>query len=218
MRKRLMALLMLFGIFPISALAVTVDFAKTGALEVRMESASFQNVEISLYQIGAIENENEDLYYRPDGAFAGCTANLNYTSAEEAEQAAEIIHNYILENNLKPIAVRKTDAQGTATFENLNVGVYYAEKSGGSAEIEMLPFLITVPYYQNGELLYTVEVNPKSEIHPQPSPTPQPPSDDKLPQTGVMRWPAAALSIGGCVLIALGAALVFASRRKREKE
>lgn len=210
---------------PLTALAVTVDYAQTGTLQVQLETTSarsdWSGVEISLYRIGEVENPNEDLCYRVSGEFADCAVDLNYTSAHEADSAAKAIGKYIENRQLQPMAKQRTDAKGLAVFDGLSVGVYYAEKSGGTKEIDIIPFIVTIPYYKNGELLYTVPVNPKMEIRPQPTLTPQPttpPDDNKLPQTGVTRWPVVALSIGGCVLIALGAGLILAARRKREKQ
>ena len=209
---------------PLTAQAVTVEYARAGTLQVQLETTSarsdWSGVEISLYRIGEVENPNEDLRYCVSGEFADCTVDLNYTSAHEADAAAKTIGKYIENRRLQPMAKQRTDAKGLAVFDGLNVGVYYAEKSGGTKEIDIIPFIVTIPYYKNSELLYTVPVNPKMEIRPQPTPTSQPttpPSDDHLPQTGVTRWPVVALSIGGCVLIALGTGLILAARRKREK-
>ncbi len=217
MRKCPVLLLMLLCIaLPLPAEAVTVDYTRTGDLRVQMDISS--SVEISLYRIGEVENANEDLRYHTSGEFAPCTVDLNYTSADEAEAAAEIIGQYVSDRQLQPLAVRKSDSDGLVTFENLSVGVYYAEKSGGAKEVSVLPFIVTVPYYKDGELLYTVPVNPKTEILPTPTPTPTPPSDSKLPQTGLTRWPVVALSIGGCLLVALGVVLVLLAGRKQDKK
>lgn len=240
MRKlcKAMAVLMCLGwLMSAQALAVTVDYGRTGALQVQLETTSLREdwsgLEISLYRIGKMENPSGDLYYHVSGAFSDCGVSLDYQNASEAETAARQIEAYIRENSILPIAVMTTDVEGLAEFAGLEAGVYFAHKTGGTAEIDIIPFIVTVPYYKNGELLYTVPVNPKMEIRPTTSPTAtpaptrtpgsdqtpsptNPTSEEKLPQTGVVRWPVVALSIGGCVLIALGAVFIAAGDKRRK--
>lgn len=236
--KALAALMCVGWLITAQGLAVTVDYGRTGALHVQLETASLREdwsgLEISLYRIGEMENPSGDLHYRVSGAFSECDVSLDYQTASEAETAARQIEIYIQEKSILPIAVKATDAEGLAEFTGLDAGVYFAQKTGGTAEMDIIPFIVTVPYYKNGELLYTVPVNPKMEIRPTPSPittstptrtpgsehTPRPTdstSEGKLPQTGVVRWPVVALSIGGCVLVALGVVLIAVTGGKRRK-
>lgn len=214
---------------PLTAQAVTVEYARAGTLQVQLETTSarsdWSGVEISLYRIGDVENPDGDLKYVLSGACADCGVRLDYVTADEADAAAKHIGEYIDQNQVAAMDRRTTDAKGFAAFENLGVGVYFARKEGGTREIDILPFIVSIPYYKGGELLYIVPVNPKMEIRPTPTPqptaTPQPttpPGGGNLPQTGVTRWPVVALSIGGCTLIALGAGLILAARRKREEK
>ena len=179
MRKWLLLLLAVLMCLPMTAYAVDVDYTKSGTLEIELTTShqiSLFGQEISLYRIGEVENPHGDLKYYVSGEFASCNVDLNYTTANEAAEAAQEISDFISAHNIKPSMTKRTDTDGNATFSDLSVGVYFGQKTGGSSEISMLPFIVTVPYYKDTELLYTVPVNPKTEYHPQPTtaPTPEP--------------------------------------------
>lgn len=205
------------------AQAVTVDFKKTGEIQVRLElPADFEHVNIALYHIGKVENAAEDLQYTFLDTFRGCDARLDYDTASEADAAARKIDQYIDQHAIQPIARKTTDGCGRVTFDQLQAGVYFGRKAGGESRLDMIPFIITIPFYQNEELLYQVPVNPKFEIKPTPKPsnTPKPGSEEggKLPQTGVLRWPATALSLLGCAFLLVGLLMIRHDNKNRRKE
>lgn len=229
--KAMAALMCLGWLMTAQALAVTVDYGRTGALQVQLETTSLREdwsgIEISLYRIGEIENPSGDLRYRVSGAFSECGVALDYQNASEAETAARQIEAYISGKAIVPMAVAATDTAGLAVFADLDPGVYFAHKTGGDAQIDLIPFIVSVPYYKDGALLYEVPVNPKMEIRPTPTPEPThtpkpsptnsaPGGGGSLPQTGVVRWPVVALSIGGCVLVALGAVCIAVGGKRRK--
>lgn len=200
-----------------------MDFNRSGEIQVQLEVPSgFRNVDIALYHIGTVNNADGDLLYTFLGTFRGCDARLDYNTASEADAASRKIDQFIEQHAIQPIARRTTNNEGYAVFSPLQAGVYFGRKVGGDSRLDMIPFIITIPFYQNEELLYQVPVNPKFEIKPTPKPsnTPKPGSGEggKLPQTGVLRWPATALSLLGCALLLVGLLLLRRDNKNRRQE
>lgn len=221
-RALLMILMLCSLLWTGAAQAVTVDYQQTGEIQIQLEApAGYLDVEIALYHIGHVGNADGGLQYSYLEAFRGCDASLVYETASEAEAAARIIDQYIDLHGIQPIRKMTTDADGRTTFARLQAGVYFGRKSGGNSQVDMIPFIVTVPYYQDRELLYQVPVNPKIEVRPTPPPTVTPIPDwideEKLPQTGILRWPAAVLSMLGCALLLTGLFLIRHDKERRRK-
>ena len=75
------------------------------------------------------------------------------------------------------------------------------------------PFLVSLPYLEEGEYQYDVASQPKTDLErnvttkPTTSPTTKPAasSGGKLPQTGQLWWPVPVLACGGlgCIVVGL---------------
>jgi hypothetical protein len=71
----------------------------------------------------------------------------------------------------------------------------------------MHPFLVTLPYNNNGEYLYHVTADAKTQLLDSSSVSDgqsSPPTGDKLPQTGQLYWPIPLLVAAGLAFIVLG--------------
>jgi len=226
--RRTAAVLLCAGMIwacPLFAGAVTVDYERTGALDVRLEvtaeRSDWSNVEFSLYRIGDIVNENGGVRYVANEQYAASGVELNFTTGQEAEKGAQLLQRFIQEWSLSPQSAQRTDASGSALFAELEAGVYFVQITDGQGWLTALPFVVAVPRYKSGALLYAVTANPKHTLctpPPSPSPSPTPPPSN-IPQTGVLYWPIVALSAGGCLAILLGVLLVAGKRKgKRGRE
>ena len=198
--------------FSVCALAVTVDYGKNGSISVALETTDerddWSGVQISLYRVGDVDNSNADLHYPINAQFASSGVDLNVTTSAEAEAAAQKLSDFIEQNSIGALSTKTTDQDGKTVFPDLPVGMYFAMKTGGTKYIDILPFIVSVPLYEEKELTYDVTVCPKMEVFPEPTPTPEPSPTPTppphLPQTGVTRWPVIALAWLALLLIVVG--------------
>ena len=105
---------------------------------------------------------------------------------------------------------------GKATFSGLSVGLYLIVQNEAAEGFSKLsPFLVSIPYMEDGQYQYHLTAAVKSELErePEPTPTPPPPSPPpNLPHTGQLNWPVPVLATAGLGLFVLG----FVLRKKEE--
>ncbi len=220
----------LLATYPMSALAVKVDFDRKGNLNVQLEVTAehdWSGVVFSIYRIGDVDNAGGGMRYVLSGAFASAGVSLEYTTSQEAEDAAEALQNFVEEKQIAALATGEVNLAGRVAFTSLPVGVYFGQMTDGPENVLVTPFIVSMPYLKNGSLTYMVPVYPKAEVLLEPTPTPTPTptctptpvpcttSPGTLPQTGVVRWPVVALSVGSGLFIALGVFALIAARKKR---
>jgi hypothetical protein len=217
----------LLATYPMSALGAKVDFTRKGNLNVQLEVTTnhdWSGVVFSIYRIGDVDNTNGGMRYVLSGAFADAGVSLDYMTSQEAEDAADALHNFVEEKHIAPLATGAVNAAGKVAFTDLPVGVYFGQMTDGPDNVLVTPFIVSIPYYKDGSLTYMVPVYPKAEVlEPTPTPTPTAtptpvpytttPGD--LPQTGVVRWPVLALSVGSALFIVLGVFALLAARKKK---
>lgn len=223
----------LLATYPISALAVKVDFDRKGNLDVQLEVTpehDWSGVVFSIHRIGEIDNAGGGMRYFLSGAFERAGVSLDYSTSGEAEVAAEALRKFIAARKIAPLATGAVDSAGRVTFAGYPAGVYFGQMTDGPENAAITPFIVSIPYLKDGNLTYMVPVHPKGEVAPAPTPTPEPTptptpgggggggGGGKLPQTGVLRWPIVALGIGSGALIALGIAALIAARRKKKNQ
>lgn len=112
------------------------------------------------------------------------------------------------DNNLMPMAVKKTGKNGFILFDNLDQGAYLLMKWESDAPelLEMVPALVCLPTcnQENGNLEYAVRVTPKFSWKPDEPVSPPSEPDTQLPQTGMVQWPVPVLIIAGLFVLAIG--------------
>ena len=221
MRKTMMriALTVLALMLTGSALAAGFDMDRAGSLSVRIQTARgqrIQNAVIELYRVGDPRIENSNLAFGLSADFSGSGLSLGDLNAAGL---ADQLSLYAQSTNAEPLAVAVTGEDGLVQFGDLPVGLYLVRQNGFAREeyfTEIAPFLVSVPMTQGGEWVYAVDANPKADTRPEPTASPAPtdaPDDEKLPQTGMLRWPIPALGVGGLLLFSLGWALCFLKKK-----
>ena len=107
---------------------------------------------------------------------------------------------------------------GKANFVGLSTGLYLiVQEKAAKGFSKLNPFLVSVPYMENGEYRYDVTAAIKSELEREPESTPPPstkPDGPKLPQTGQLNWPIVVGVVLGILVIAAGLLLIF--KKKQE--
>lgn len=162
-------LLLIVGAFLLSAKPLQAAEI-TGSIRVEYQGKTKDDEKImlsdtpfTLYEVGAMK----DGKWRLNEIFAKSGISLEGTTASERKAQAEKLYAYVRKNQLSGV-IQKTDKNGVAVFTNLNNRVYLiiqTEKKttaqAGSFNSE--PFLVSIPSEVNGEILYDVRVEVKSE-------------------------------------------------------
>ena len=112
-----------------------------------------------------------------------------------------------------------TDETGEVVFYDLKPAMYLVkriETAEGNEKYSADPMLISVPSFSDNAWTYDVVTTPKfSEVTIREEPEEPEETDDKLPETGQLKWPVPVLVTIGAGLVGSG---VILNRRKNTKE
>lgn len=221
MRKTMMriALTVLALMLACSAMAAGFDMDRKGSISVLIHTAKdvkVPNAKIELYRIGDPSIENSNLVFDLSADFAGSGVSLDDPNSKSL---VETLSDYAESMNVAPVATATTGENGKVMFGDLGVGLYMVKQNGFAKTeyfTEIAPFIISMPMTEDNEWVYAINASPKVNTRPRPTATPEPtdpPTDERLPQTGMLRWPIPVLGIGGLLLFSLGWALCFMKKR-----
>lgn len=139
---------------------------------------AISGAEFYLYKVGEY---NGDKYVLTD-AFKKVWADINSSVAKDEMEAANILHKYAKDNNIKG-RLEITDSNGKAVFSGLGDGVYVIAQEGsvkiGNMIYSSNPFLVKSPsHFEDGN---TIVVEPKYGIDEDHTPdkTENPPDNDE---------------------------------------
>lgn len=218
MRKmRRIALIALAIMLCCTAMAASFDLNRTGSITVVIHTAAdvrVENAKIELYRVGEPVIVDSNLTFELTDAFAESGVSLNDLSAAGLADALAAVE-------AEPVETKVTSANGVVTFSNLTPGLYLVKQNGFSKKMyftQTAPFIVSLPM-TNAEgtgWVYEIEASPKVGELPKPTATPTAtgsPTDEKLPQTGMLRWPIPVLGVGGLLMFSLGWALCFMKKK-----
>lgn len=148
------------------------------AAEVEVEgcelSVTFQEVESAQFQLYRVGEASEDGKLTLTGSYADYPVELNVTTNEAYQTAADTLWGYILRDGLEADYTAETDENGVAKFSDLSDGLYLI--GGQSIETEKGTYVLSaqlwsLPYRANtaDEFTYSVSASPKftfTEIPP----------------------------------------------------
>lgn len=218
MRKRLrslLALLLLLSL-PLSAAAHPVpDERKDGHCSITVtmtyQEKALPGGTLALYKVGDVEEEDGNYSFVPVSAIREDLAQFG--DIQSPELAGKLSK---LEDKLTPVTPlpQKVGENGKVTFPELPFGLYLVvQKTAPAGYGKTEPFLVSLPYLEEGEYQYDVASQPKTDLErdvttePTTSPTTKPAasSGGKLPQTGQLWWPVPVLACGGlgCIVVGL---------------
>ena len=112
---------------------------------------------------------------------------------------------------------------GKAVFADLPTGLYLIVQDEAAEGFSKLsPFLVSVPYMEDGTYRYHVTAAIKSELEREPEseptePPPTEPGDPDLPQTGQLNWPIPLMLVSGLALFLVGWVLRYGKKERYEK-
>lgn len=196
---------------PVSVYAHTVpDIERTdGMIEVVLcdDGAPVVGGELKVVRVGYIYEENGDYSFH---RFVDDAPVEEVQSAATAESMVQFFQSH-KEQYAFDTLVSSVGEEGKVQFQGLEMGLYLIMQdvpAPGYSAIK--PFLVTLPYMQDGEYCYRISSAVKTALEREPVPTePEPtkPSGDKLPQTGQLNWPVPVLAVCGLVCVLIGIAL-----------
>lgn len=142
---------------------VDVSAPCTLSLTYRSDEVSMQSVALSLYHVASVSEEYVISMTEP---FAPTKLSLNGISSQDEWNAVRMtLEGYILANDIAPLAVSSTDADGKVTFDALSPGLYFIPQvcaTIGSDFYRFQSVLISVPNLEeDGKWNYDVSVIPK---------------------------------------------------------
>ena len=228
MRKRLRSLLalLLLVCLPLSAAAHPVpDERKEGHCSITVtmtyQEKALGGGTLALYKVGDVAEEDGNYSFVPVAAIRQDFAQFG--DIQSPELAGKLSK---LESKLTPVTAlpQKVGENGKVTFLDLPFGLYLVvQKTAPAGYGKTEPFLVSLPYLEEGEYQYDVASQPKTDLErevttkPTTSPTTKPASSSggKLPQTGQLWWPVPVLACGGLGCIVVG---LFRRRRAGDED
>lgn len=179
---------------------------------VRYNGEDVKDGTLTAIRVGIVDEEDGDFFFSQE-----MTGNqLTDISSTGAPGTMEEFYRNNKENH-DFYAQTQTVKDGKATFSGLSTGLYLIVQEKAAAGFSKLkPFLVGVPYLENGEYKYEVTAAIKSEVEREPESTPPPSTKQegpKLPQTGQLNWPVPVLAVSGLAIFTLGWFL----RKKEER-
>ena len=205
---------------PALAVSPSVDIDRRGSLNVRiLKTGSSKGVpggKVEIYQITSVVFDPYSGYlHRVSSTYSSVlsrseTQGLTEMTAEDKDALVKRLTDYIAQSEISSDRQAVPDAQGNASFDDLELGLYLVRQTAAAPYYNKIaPFLITVPQYSadNSEVIYDIDAAPKTgtaDPIPTPTPKPTPPPGPVLPQTGQLWWPVYALAGLGLTLFFFG--------------
>ena len=157
-----LVMLVLF-VIPGTAFAQEPDWDRSGSISVtlmdRDGKTPIPGVELSLYYVATLSlNNRNHLSYTFTQAFRSCGCALE-------DPALSITLDAFVKEHSVSAQTLVTDADGTATFTNLPLGLYFVQQTRPVAGYApCTPFLVTLPGQSADGYVYDVNASPKTDI------------------------------------------------------
>ncbi|MBR5259810.1 MAG: sortase [Eggerthellaceae bacterium] len=160
----------------------------------------------------------------PVGIFENISDGWDIESAPDARALADSLEAFVVESNADPTAVAPIGEDGAAVFSEgyaLEHGCYLVMGSRhqtGAVWHQFMPSLVMLPQVlSDGSrdctpsiiMKYTEQEDEGGDV---PTPSPPPDPGERVPQTGQLWWPVAALLIIGAGLLILGMRKIILKR------
>ena len=215
----LLLALMLLGAVSMTVFAHEVpDYDRPGSISITMayQEKPVSGGELTLYRVADVSTTNGDYFFTYTADFAACTIPVTELSSSQiASELAAIAKDKKLTGKTQTI-----DKNGKVTFTDLTIGLYLlVQEKPASGYKKVNPFLVSVPYNDNGHYIYDVDTAPKNLPGMETEPTTQPTKPGgKLPQTGQTNWPVPVMATVGMLLVMGGLCLKASARKKIYEE
>ena len=140
---------------PETKASLTLDYQKEGK--------TFSDLEIGIYRVAKVLENGTFELIEP---FSSYPINIHdITAQEQWNNTADTLNSYIVANNLPVYKTERTNQNGTATFTDLETGLYFVNEvvtEDNSGTYIFNKFLVYLPTPQaDGTHNYNVEAKPK---------------------------------------------------------
>lgn len=197
------------------------DLSKKGSISVTMryQDKAVPGGSMTYYRVGDIQEQDGSFSFKLNASFAPSGVAVEDLSAASAAKA---LAKFAAEQKL-PGITKGIGLDGKLSFTGLKPGLYLlVQRRAAQGYAAAEPFLVTLPMEEDGTYRYEVDASPKVELKPAAPTNPTAPSKptvpgDKLPQTGQLHWPAAALAVLGTLLTAAGSIRTVAVRKREDR-
>lgn len=221
----LLALVLVLGASVTAYAHPVPDLSKKGTITVTFDLPEDLKSygSLTLYRVGDVKEDDGNYSFAPVKRLEG--AGFSYAdpnSRELAEELAEHLKSHPMTGTTRSILWNKDKA--SVSFTKLELGLYLAVQNKAATGYEKAaPFLISIPYVENGAYRYSLTAQAKSELKKAPTEPPTeatkaPPPPGSLPQTGQLNWPVPVLAVLGMLLFAAGWMLRFKGKRSEDGE
>ena len=217
---RFFTVLLVLAFLPAGASAHPVpEPGKKGSITVSMQfdGEPVPGGKLTLYRVGEVSQDDGNYAFVPTGEFTRWGSDFGtLDSAQKSAETAKSLKRFIQNNRgIRPVAREKIGTDGKVKFSNLEQGLYLlvqTQPAPGFSPIN--PFLVSLPFLKDGEYLYDLDAQAKTELEQVPKPPEKP--GGKLPQTGQLNWPVPVLAAAGLTLFGIGWGIRF--RRKQDPD
>lgn len=166
MRHKLIAVLLaawMLLVMPVTVLAAEFDMDRVGSISVTLMEPEgkkpIEGAELSLYHVAEVSlNSENKLSYTFTGEFENCGCPLD---------DPELSGKLELFIQAEPVDARRieTDANGTAVFTELPLGLYFVRQTNTVAGYAPCSsFLVTIPNDGSEGYVYDVNASPKTDV------------------------------------------------------
>lgn len=209
----LTAALVLFAM-PLSAFALELPQDIPGSIELTVcwGDKPIPGGKMTCIQVGEVGEDNGN------SVFLRCLDGKLLTNVQSKELAAEL-EKFANEHQL-PGTICAIGENGTVKFSNLKIGLYLlVQETPAPGYSKLAPFLVSVPYLEEGKYQYDVTPLVKAELKREPVKTPpKTVPDESLPQTGQLNWPVPVMTAVGLLLFSAGWALRFGKKKESNEK
>ena len=207
-----------FSVSATESCSITVN-----TFDVQDASLPIPGVQVTLYHIAALSDDNS-IRYVNTAEFNGFTGDLSWSDSSDCAELADQLASYAEQQKIQGIT-QTTSTKGLTEFVNLEKGLYLIVQTGKQPKNYKMfvPGLVEVPFYDSDQFVYHVNIYPKLDDKPTPTPTipiksPDTPGGGDLPDTGMLLWPIPVLAVSGCSLLLIGGAILLISRKKGDSD
>ena len=208
--------------FPLTAYAHDVPQERDDCsieVIVRYDGENVDGGTLTAIKVGYVDEENGDYYFCQE--MTGVKLEDIASSGAPGVQKEFYLNN---QDNYDFYTQTQTVEDGKATFSGLSTGLYLIVQDEAALGFSGLgPFLVSVPYMEDGEYRYHVTAAIKSELEREPEseptePPPTEPGDPDLPQTGQLNWPIPLMVVAGLGFFVVGWTLCFGKKREHNEK
>ena len=188
------------------------DPGRTGSISVTMRDEEHTAVgggTLTLYTVAEFRQENGQYFWVYTEEFKNCGLKLEHLSDASS---AKTLQGYAQAQHLQGVQT-EISPEGELIFEDLGLSLYLiVQEDAADSYYPINPFVVSVPFQENGQWEYEVDASPKMELYTRKPPTPvEPPETVSSSRTGDLAGNTPELMV--TVILTVSVVILLATRR-----